>query len=161
MPGFCVQKAFQGASKNTLGEILSNRILQMSVNITAAQKCIQGILQSMLLALWNDCQLLILFRCGASCVTSCRIRKCEGMLRHRKSRNSSKVCRGIIKNIYILTLFWHLQCLKCMLDANWVVWDNCLLYDCFLKDMDREFRKWMRWFGKTHKPYKVSNSCCC
>ena len=22
--------------------------------------------------------------------------------------------------------------------------------------MDREFRKWMSWFGKTHKPYKVS-----
>lgn len=21
--------------------------------------------------------------------------------------------------------------------------------------MDKEFRKWMRWFGKTHKPYKV------
>ena len=21
--------------------------------------------------------------------------------------------------------------------------------------MDREFRKLMRWFGKTHKPYKV------
>ena len=26
---------------------------------------------------------------------------------------------------------------------------------CIFKDMDREFRKLMRWFGKTHKPYKV------
>ncbi|XP_078355909.1 histone-lysine N-methyltransferase, H3 lysine-79 specific-like, partial [Oculina patagonica] len=25
----------------------------------------------------------------------------------------------------------------------------------YAEDMDREFRKWMRWFGKTHKPYKL------
>lgn len=25
----------------------------------------------------------------------------------------------------------------------------------YAEDMDREFRKWMSWFGKTHKPYKL------
>ena len=30
-----------------------------------------------------------------------------------------------------------------------------VFFVCIFKDMDREFRKLMRWFGKTHKPYKV------
>ena len=32
-----------------------------------------------------------------------------------------------------------------------------LLHDLF-QEMDREFRKWMRWFGKTYKPYKVGST---
>ena len=47
-------------------------------------------------------ELFDMIRGWSSCATSCSIRKCKGMLWYRKSRNSSKLCRGKLCSVCLL-----------------------------------------------------------
>lgn len=36
--------------------------------------------------------------------------------------------------------------------------NSCFWFSSLLQTMDREFRKWMKWYGKKHAEYTVSDS---